>query len=135
VKPPGYEVAFRFLTRVGVVLLLLLAAVFHLSNMGEYPGLTRPSLWYAVSEVVPLVAIAVVNLAAAANVDALRRGPGRLLAPAASIELLVYGLVAVGRGAAPGFFAMAGIGALLAIGSVGLVASRYRYGADGGKEW
>jgi hypothetical protein len=126
VKPRASEVAFRFLTRVGVVLLLLLAAVFHASNMGEYPGLTRPSLWYAVSEVVPLVAIAVVNLAAASNVAALRRGPSQMLAPAASIELLVYGLVAVGRGAAPAFFAMAGIGALLAIGSVGLVVSRHR---------
>ena len=112
---------FRLLTRVGVILCLLIAAVTLGANSGEYPGLTRAAFRHAAREVLPLLAVGVLNLAALDS-RLLKSGLARWLAPAVNVVLLGYTFTGIRSGAPPIAFALGVAAALLVVGSIGAAA-------------
>ena len=110
------------------MLCLLIAAVVVGAGAGEYPGLTRAGLAFAATEILPLVAVAIVNLAA---LDGPRPGTTaarwlRGLAAAASVALLVDALPDARRGAPPVVWATVVSAALLVVASAGWALSKRR---------
>ena len=116
------------LVRVGAVFCLLIAAVVVGAGAGEYPGLTRAGLRFAATEILPLVAVAVLNLAA---LDGLPHGAPaarwlRWIALVASVALLADALPHARRGAPPVVWATVASAALLVVASVGRALTRRR---------
>jgi hypothetical protein len=121
---------FRVLVRVGAVLCLLIAAVVVGAGAGEYPGLTRAGLRFATTEILPLVVVAVANLAA---LDGPRVGTTAArwlhwIAPAANVALLADALPDARRGAPPVVWATIASAAVLVVASVGWALTRRRGG-------
>ena len=101
----------RVAIRTIAVVLLLVAAVVHGAGANEYPGITRPSLRFLATAVLPLLAVAVLNVIAFGSN---RRSPvWRALALASSASLLAASLPHVERGAPPVFIALPILSALL----------------------
>jgi len=117
----SFVTAFRALSRAGAVLCLLLAAVSLGAGVTEYPGYTRAALRYMAEEVLPLVVVGLVNVAALDAVLGRARWVG-LLAIAVDVALLIHALPAVRTG--PFAFMLAGAAASLVIGTVGVALSR-----------
>jgi hypothetical protein len=114
------------------VLCLLLAAVSLGAGVTEYPGYTRAALRYMAEEVLPLVVVGLVNVAALDAVLGRTRWVGllaiavdvALLIHALPAALLIHALPAVRTGAPPFAFMLAGVAASLVIGTVGMALSR-----------
>ena len=101
----------RIAVRVVAVLLLLVAAVVHGAGANEYPGITRPALRFITTEVLPLLAVAVLNLVAYAS--ARGQPVWRGLALASSVVVFASLVPQVQRGAPPVFIALPVLTALL----------------------
>jgi hypothetical protein len=110
---------FRAIARTGTVLCLLLAALELAVGVSEYPGYTWAALRYMTSEVLSLLVVGLVTLAALDAAPDRARGVG-LLALAAGIDLLAHALPAVTTGAAPYAFLLAGVAAMLVLGTLGM---------------
>jgi len=115
---------FRGVVRIAAVLCLLLAVLAVGANESEYLRHASPAAFrYLAKEVLPLIAIAVMS---AATLDA-RPGDVRwlgLLVTEVAVGLLAYALPSVRTGAPPFAFMLAGVAALLVIGTVGMALSR-----------
>lgn len=109
--------AFRGLSRAGVVLCLLLAALSLSVGESEYPGYTRPALLYLATEVLPLMLVGFVNIAA---LDAPRSRSGwlRLLAVEVDLALFVFALRSVTGGAASYSFMLASVAGVLFVATL-----------------
>lgn len=108
--------AFRGLSRAGVVLCLLLAALSLSVGESEYPGYTRPALLYLATEVLPLVLVGFVNIAA---LDAPRGSGGlRLLAVEVDLALFVFALRSVTGGALSYSFMLASVAGVLFVATL-----------------
>ncbi len=114
---------FRALARAGAVFCLLLAALELSVLVDEYPGYTRPAFRWLAIEVLPLLLVGVINIAALDAPAGGSRWAG-FLAVAVDLALLLHSLQAVTAGAAPLTFMLAGVAALLVMGTVGMVLSR-----------
>jgi hypothetical protein len=115
---------FRGVVRIAAVLCLLLAALSLAVGESEYLRHASPAAFrYLVSDVLPLIAIAAMT---AATLDA-RPGDARwlgLLVTEVSLGLLAYVLPSVRTGAPPFALMLAGVAALLVVGTVGMALSR-----------
>jgi hypothetical protein len=115
---------FRGLVRTGAILCLMLAALSLSVGYTEYLGHASPAAFrYLATEILPLIATAVMS---AATLDA-RPDSARwlgLLVTEVSIGLLAYALPSVRTGAPPFALMLAGVAALLVIGTVGMALSR-----------
>ena len=117
----------RVTIRVVVILLLLVAAVVHGAGANEYPGITRPAVRFMTMEVLPLLAVAVLNLVAFGS-DGHGHGPvWRGLALASSAALLASSLPHLALDAPPVFMALPVLTAfLLGLGIATTVLERRR---------
>jgi hypothetical protein len=115
----------RLLLRAGVVLCLALAALALAVGEAEYPGYTRPAFRVMLAEVLPLVGVAALGLAALDAGGRVGRW-ARVLAPVASVALLAVALPDARPGSPPFAFLRAGIAALLAVTSVAAVVLHHR---------
>jgi hypothetical protein len=106
--------ALRALSRAGVVLCLCLAALSLLVGVSEYPGYTLPALRHVGTEVLSLLFVGLVNIAALDAPRGRRTWVG-LLAVEADLALLIYALRAVGAGGPPFAFMLAGVAGVLAV--------------------
>ena len=115
---------FRLLGRVAAVLCLLLAALLLAVDGREYPGFSAAGLRALATGALPLVALGVLNLAAA---GAATPRTGRWLAVAASaanVALLAWALPNARGGAPPFFLALPAVATLLTAASVGIAITR-----------
>ena len=101
----------RIAVRVIAVLLLMVAAVVHAVGANEYPGVTRPALRFITTEVLPLLAVAALNLVAYGTPG--RAALWRGLAVASSAVLLASLVPHVQPGAPPVFLARPVLAVLL----------------------
>jgi hypothetical protein len=115
---------FRGVVRAAAVLCLLLALLSVGANESEYLRHASPAAFrYLAREVLPLIAIAGMS---AATSDA-RPGDARwlvLLVSEVSVGLLAYALPSVRTGASPFTLMLAGVAALLVIGTLGMALTR-----------
>jgi hypothetical protein len=119
--------ALRIVVRVGAVLLLLIAAILVAVKTSEYPGITRPALRFMATEVLPLIAVAALNLAAL-DVDVPVSAWRRVGAIASSAVLLAASLPEFQRGAPPVSLALPIISAVLLAASAAIEMARRRQG-------
>ena len=113
---PAAGAVSRVVVRAAAALCLALAALLLVVDAREYPGVSLPALRALGRGVLPLIAIAVINLRAAGG------GRGwRLLALAANVVLLGAAVRLIGRGAPLFFWMLAVVAVALVIGSVGLL--------------
>ena len=117
--------ALRIAVRVAAVLLLLIAAILLAVKTGEYPGMTPPALRFMATEVLPLIAVAALNLAAL-DVDVPAAGWRRVIAIASSAVLLAASLPEFQRGAPPVSIALPIIAAVLLTASAAIEMIRRR---------
>jgi len=107
----------RFALRVGGILALLLAAIVLAVGTREYPGTTRPAFRFAATEVLPLLAVGVLNLVAASD----WRAPSRIptaIALLASVLWLTSTLPRLVAGGAPAVYAEGLLSIVLVIAGV-----------------
>jgi hypothetical protein len=117
------------IARVGIVLCLLLAALSLAVGVSEYPGYTPAALHYMTSEVLPLVFVGWVNLAALDAPPSRARLVG-LVALEIDLALLVHALPTVTATAAPFALMQAGAAGMLVLAALGLaVATVFRGGS------
>jgi hypothetical protein len=114
--------AFRGLSRAGVVLCLLLAALSLSVGESEYPGYTRPALLFLATEVLPLMLVGFVNIAAL-DAPHSRSGWLGLLSVEVNLALLVYALRAVTVGAPPYAFMLASVAGVLVVATLATAVS------------
>lgn len=119
------ETAARVLVRAGAVCCLLLAAISLAVGVNEYPGYTRPALRYMATDVMPMVLVGLISVAALQERS--RRGQWlRLLAMGGSLALLISELQSMRGGGPPIAYLLAGAAGLLAVGMIGVAVSTHQ---------
>jgi hypothetical protein len=114
--------ALRALSRAAVVLCLGLAALSLLVGVSEYPGYTRPALRHVAPDVLPLLLVGLLNIAALDAPRGRRTWLG-LLAVEADLALLIYALRAVTATAPPYAFMLAAVAGVLAVATLVLAVA------------